>query len=223
MHVQYKVNPLFVIFMEFKESPNTWPRYLSGAALWQLQNLQAWRVTWLSVSWGTEGTIKSGVHFAANGWFGLAPHPSECRRWFESCLLRGSQPRVYCRALRVNCHAPDRPLRTGRLRAHKQTTKLSSSLGLSPSNSILPHSITEQLQKTKGYGSKDDLTRIFGVISAESGTGIFQLNIELRLQFSVIRDVKLLEGCCWSQTQSWTAWCATVCTAKIPRTCSWKI
>lgn len=150
MHVQYKVNPLFVIFMEFKESPNTWPRYLSSAALWQLQNLQAWRVTWLSVFWGTEGTIKSGVHFAANGW-----------------LLQ--------------------TLRTGRLRAHKQTTEFSSSLGLSPSNSILPHSIADQLQKTKAYASKDDLPRMFGVITAEltldSGTGTFQLNIQPRLHY----------------------------------------
>lgn len=67
------------------------------------------------------------------------------------------------------------------VKSYKQTTKLSSSLGLSPSNSVLPHSITDQLQKTKGYGNKNDLLRIFVVISAESGTGSFQLNIELRL------------------------------------------
>jgi len=46
--------------MEFKESPNTWPRYLSGAALWQLQNLQAQRVTWLTVSWGIQETVELG-------------------------------------------------------------------------------------------------------------------------------------------------------------------
>lgn len=96
--------------------------------------------------------------------------------------------------------APNRALHTRRLRADKQTTKLSSSLGLSASNSILPHSIADQLQKTKGYASKDYLPRIFGVISAEvtfeSETGTFQLNIEQRLQFSVLRGVKLLEGCC---------------------------
>lgn len=96
--------------------------------------------------------------------------------------------------------APKRALSTGCLRVHKQATKLSSSLGLLPSNSILPHSIADQLQKTQGYTSKDYLPRMFGVISAEvmfeSGTGTFQLNIEQRLQFSVMRGVKLLGACC---------------------------
>lgn len=110
---------------------------------------------------------------------GAGSAATECRRCWAACSKETAKNMLLTRA-------PNWALSTGRLRAHKQITKLSSSLGLSPSNSILPHSIADQLQETKGCASKDDLPRLFGGISAEvtldSRTGTFQLNIEQRLQ-----------------------------------------